>query len=299
MKEDFINIKVGKNNWKRYICSFVLIMIFMFIGSAVYSLVMDGWFGGNPGTYYDSDKMIWVNVNPVYDFVFSHLIYVFWLGGIALWIRLVHKRGLISLVTPYRSINWKKIFWGFALFFCLLTGTTAADFLMNPEDYSFNTFDSIDFWLLFLSVLVLTPIQTTTEEVFFRGYLMQWVGRLVSTPLALSVIAGGIFGALHFSNPEMGYSAVFVGADYVLSGVIWCYITARTNSAELSIGAHAANNMFIGWFVTMDSTVYGNIPSLFVVSNINPKLSFVWSIIAFSIFGILSLKKFAGHSHAS
>ncbi|WP_052342666.1 CPBP family intramembrane glutamic endopeptidase [Bacillus sp. EB01] len=276
--------------------SFFLIMFFMFIGSGVYDWAMSILVSGQPGTYYDEFEMIWVNADPLYEFALSHLIFVFWLIGILVSIKLIHKRGFSSLITPNRKINWKRVFWGFAVFFCLLAGTTVADFLISPGNYSFNTFEVTDFILLFVLVLFLTPIQTTTEEVFFRGYLVQWIGRSVSNPIVLAIIAGGIFGALHFSNPEMDYSAIFVGTDYLLSGVLWCYITARTNSAELAIGAHAANNMFLGWFLTMDNTVYGNIPSLLVTTNINPKLSLIWSIVVFSTFTIISLKKFTGKS---
>ncbi|WP_423410585.1 CPBP family intramembrane glutamic endopeptidase [Heyndrickxia sp. MSNUG] len=294
MEQNFIKMNQGINNWKRYTSSFFLFMFSMFLGSIIYflALIIFAEKDGNDQTYFDFKEMVGVNVRPEFDFIFSNLTYVIWILGMALFIKLIHKRKLKTLITPNEKINWKRVFWGFGLFFCLLTVTTIVDALFNPQDYSLNNIQVQDFLFLFLFVLILTPIQTTAEEVFFRGYLMQWFGRKVSHPLVLSIIVGSIFGALHFSNPEMNYSAFFVGSDYVLSGILWCYITARTNSAELTIGAHAANNMFIGWFLTMDDSVFGKLPSLFVIDNINPKTTLLWTVISLSVFTYYSIKNF-------
>jgi uncharacterized protein len=290
----FIKMNQGINNWKRYTLSLIAMLLTMILGSFLYFVTVTylAEKDGNPDSYFDEELFIGVKVNPVYDFALSNLIYIAWFAGIVVFIRLIHKRKFITLITPYAKIDWKKVFWGFGLFFILVAGTSLADFLLNPKDYSFNEIEFKDFLTLFLFVLVLTPIQTTAEEVFFRGYLMQWFGRKISHPLILSIIVGFIFGSLHFFNPEMGYSAFFVGSDYVLSGILWCYVTARTNSAELTIGAHAANNMFLAWFLTMDQSTFGELPSLFVVSNINPKISLLWTIISLSVFTYLAIKKF-------
>ncbi|PLR97552.1 CPBP family intramembrane glutamic endopeptidase [Bacillus sp. T33-2] len=296
MGGNFIKIAAGRNNWKRFLSSFVLLLGFMFLGSIAY-FTASGWYvtnDGDPASYYDAKKAENVHIDPLADFVLSHIIYVFWFFGLALLMRLIHKRSIKTLITADKNLNWKKVAWGFAVFFSLIAGTTIIDFILNPSDYSLNNIEVTDFFKLFLFVLILTPLQTTSEELLFRGYLMQWFGRKINNALLLSLIVGFIFASLHFSNPEMGYSRFFVGSDYLISGVLWCYISAKTNSSELTIGAHAANNMFIGWFLTMDDSVYGNIPSLFVVTNIDPKISLLWTIISMGIFTYFSLKKFGG-----
>jgi membrane protease YdiL (CAAX protease family) len=121
---------------------------------------------------------------------------------------------------------------------------------------------------------------------------MQLFGKWIRIPFLLSLLVGSIFGALHFTNPEMENSHLLVGADYLVTGFIWCYITAKTNSTELSIGAHAANNMLLGWFLTMDDSAFGNIPSLFVVKNINPAISLMWTIVSLGTFLCISLRKY-------
>lgn len=294
MDDNFIKMNQGINNWKRYVLSFFFIIVFLVLGTIVsfFALYLFAVTDSNPNSYFDILNMVSVNVDPVYDFAFANLTYVFWILGMIIFIKLIHKRKFITLITPHNNINWGRIFWGFSLFFCLIAGTSLLDFLFNSGDYSFNTIKVQDFLKLFIFVLILTPIQTTAEEVFFRGYLMQWFGRKINNLLVLSIIVGLIFASLHFVNPEMSYSVFFVGSDYVLSGILWCYITARTNSAELTIGAHAANNMFLGWFLTMDNTAFGKIPSLFVVTNFNPKITLLWTIITLSVFTYLAIKKY-------
>ncbi|MDZ5471313.1 CPBP family intramembrane glutamic endopeptidase [Bacillus sp. 31A1R] len=294
MEKDFISINQGKNSWKRYILSFFVMLAFLFIGSivSVYLTEKHVVEDKDESTYFDNVTMEAVNLDSIYSFVYLNMTYIVWIIGIFLAIRLIHKRSFKSLITPYNGVNWKRIFWGFAVFFGLITFTTLIDFVLSPSDYRLNDINFKDYVTLFLFVLILTPIQTTTEEVFFRGYLMQWIGKIVKNHYILSILAGLIFAALHFANPEMEYSAVLIGADYVLSGILWCFITARTNSVELTIGAHAANNMFLGWFLTMDNTAFGNIPSLFVVGNINPAITLMWTAFSLIIFTYLSIKKY-------
>ncbi|WP_144567709.1 CPBP family intramembrane glutamic endopeptidase [Neobacillus bataviensis] len=291
---DFIRVIKGKNSLKRYISSFIVIILFISVGALPYAIISE-WIvntDGNPNTYFDFDKQDYVGINPLLYFALMNSPFLFWLLGLFVAIRFIHKRKFTSLITPDRKIDWKRIGFGFITYFVILGLTTIIDCLLNPGDYSFNDISVSDFLILSVLVLVLTPIQTTCEELFFRGYLLQFFGKWVRIPFLLSLIVGSIFGALHFTNPEMGYSPLLVGADYLVTGFIWCYITVKTNSTELSIGAHAANNMLLGWFITMDDSAMGNIPSLFIVTNIDPAISLMWTIVSLGIFLFISLRKY-------
>lgn len=294
LKLDFIKVKEGKNSWKRYLSSFIVILLFIFVGSLPY-LIISEWIvntDDNPNTYFDFEKEDYVGINPLLYFVLLNSQFIFWLLGLLVTIRFIHKRKFTSLITPNRKIDWKRLGFGFSTFFVILGLTSIIDSLLNPGDYVLNDVTVADFLFLFVLVLVLTPIQTTCEELFFRGYLLQFFGKWIRIPFLLSLIAGTIFGALHFTNPEMGYSPILMGANYLLTGFIWSYITVKTNSAELSIGAHAANNMLLGWFITMDESAFGDIPSLFVVKNMDPAISLIWTTVSLGIFLFISLRKY-------
>jgi len=242
--------------------------------------------------YLDIETGEMVGMDPTIDLLFLNLLYVFWFLGIWFSIRVVHKRNLRTLVTGAKQINWKQIFSGFALFFGLLMILQLIYFFIFPEDYTWNKFDGSKFFFLFLVVLFLTPVQTTVEELMFRGFLLQWIAKISKNPILLSIIMALIFGSLHFYNPEMERSAIWVGLDYVFVGFMLTFIAVKIGSSELSIGAHAANNMFLFWFLADANSVGGSVPALFTVVGNNPAVSFFMDVILFVVFYLLVKNKF-------
>jgi uncharacterized protein len=287
MKPSFILPELGENSHIRYFSSFLLISLFMIvIGSVMYIfsiLITDSI---NPKIVDLENLRL---KDSLVDLFLSNITSVFWILGIWISAKTIHKRSLISFITPYQKINWKRVFFGFIVFFVLLSISQIIDFVLNSEDYKWNDFDLSRFIWLLVAAIFVVPIQTTTEELFFRGFLLQWMGKLVKQPILLAIIVGFIFGALHFGNPEMSNSAFWAGLDYVFTGFILSYIAIRTNSAEFSIGAHAANNMFLCIFLTYENSSYQNIPSLFVLTNVDGMLSTIYSIITSTLFFIISI----------
>jgi uncharacterized protein len=285
MKPSFIFPELGENSHIRYFSSFLLILLFVIViggGMYIFSILITDSI--NPKIVDLENLRL---KDSLVDLFLSHITNVFLILGIWISAKTIHKRSLISFITPYQKINWKRVFFGFAVFFTLLFISQIIDMLFYPEDYQWNNFDTSRFIWLLVAVIFLIPIQTTSEELFFRGFLLQWIGKLIKQPILLSMIVGLIFGSLHFGNPEMTNGAFWVGLDYVFTGFILSYITTRTNSAEFSIGAHAANNMFIGIFLTEKNSLWGNIPSLFVVTNVDGLISTIYSIIASTLFFII------------
>ena len=62
-------------------------------------------------------------------------------------------------------------------------------------------------------------------------------------PILLAIIVGLMFSIGHFANPEMNKSIILVGLDYIVAGFALTYIAVKTKSLEITIGAHAANNI--------------------------------------------------------
>ncbi|MFT8320757.1 MAG: type II CAAX endopeptidase family protein [Bacillus sp. (in: firmicutes)] len=291
--KNYLNITEGKNSWKRYLSSCLLAIACMLIGSLVYGLSIGLIiaFDGKESTYIDFITGMPVGLNPTLNLLFMHIVNIFWIIGIWIGVRFIHKRSLLSLITANKKLNWRRVLWGFAVFGGLLVLTTLIDVVFNAPDYSWNNVNGKEYLFLFLITLLFVPIQTTSEELFFRGMLLQWIGKALKQPIILSLIIGLIFGCMHFTNPEMDKSFVLVGLDYIVTGFALTYISVKTGSLEISIGAHAANNMFLFWFLATDDSVAGNIPSLFKTVNESPGLSLVWSILIFAVFYLLSRKK--------
>lgn len=218
----------------------------------------------NPNITFDLDEA--VLSDPLVDLYLSHVIFLFAIPGVWLAVRFILKRPFRTVITPNAKINWRRIFFGFIAYFLLMIAVQLIDFAIHPDSYSMQDVDASRFIWLLAAALILVPFQTSAEELFFRGFLLQAFGRLTKNPLILTLIVGGLFGVLHFANPEMNNGAVWAGIEYLTFGFVWTYYTIKTGSIEISLGAHAANNMFLCMFITEKNSVYGGIPSLFMVT---------------------------------
>lgn len=289
MDSNFVSIAKGRNTHWRYLFSLLVILAFMLVlGTIAYviAVLVTGLI--NPNLIDFEDLVI---SDPLVDFYLYHVVNIMTVLGMWIAARTILKRKLISFITPYERINWSKIFYGFCIAFGLFAVFALIDYAIFPNDYLFNDFDGTKFAWLLVACFLLVPIQTTSEELLFRGFLLQWAGKITKNPILLMLIIGGIFGSLHFTNPEMEHGAFWVAIDYLAMGFIWTYISIKTNGSEYSIGAHAANNMFLCIFLTMEDTVVGEIPSLFVVTNVNAMLSALTTVVTGLIFLFIVVRK--------
>jgi membrane protease YdiL (CAAX protease family) len=116
--------------------------------------------------------------------------------------------------------------------------------------------------------LVLVPIQTSAEELFFRGYILQGVGLRLRNIWILSAISGFVFMVPHFLNPEASVNYGLMGFYYFFIGAVMAYISLRDGRLELALGLHAANNLFAALIANYTVTVMPT-PSLFTVNTLD------------------------------
>ncbi|MFA4894108.1 CPBP family intramembrane glutamic endopeptidase [Brevundimonas sp.] len=80
------------------------------------------------------------------------------------------------------------------------------------------------------------------EEVVCRGVLLRLTGLMTRHPLALCVINGVVFSAIHLDPDPVAFVARAV------SGGVWTWAALRLGGLEFAIGAHLANNLAIAMF---------------------------------------------------
>jgi membrane protease YdiL (CAAX protease family) len=154
----------------------------------------------------------------------------------------LHNRPILSLFTIRPKIDVKRIFfafgtWSIFLFISLfLAIESGADLKWNFNPNTFVMLVGISFFII--------PLQTTFEELFFRGYLIQSFGRRFKAPIIPMLISGVIFGLMHFSNPEVKVLGTTILGYYILTGVFTSLMAVMDEGVELGIGFHAANNIF-------------------------------------------------------
>lgn len=97
-------------------------------------------------------------------------------------------------------------------------------------------------WLPLLPLgLAAVFVQVTTEEVIFRGYLLQQLAARFIHPAVWMVLPSALFGALHY-DPTLGGNSVWVMASAMLFGIMASDLTARSGSLGPAIAIHFVNN---------------------------------------------------------
>jgi membrane protease YdiL (CAAX protease family) len=131
--------------------------------------------------------------------------------------------------------------------------------------------------------LILVPIQTSAEELFFRGYILQGFGLRMRNIWVLSTISGLLFGFPHLLNPEASVNYPLLFLYYFAFGFSLAFITLRDGRLELALGAHAANNLFSVIFANYTITVLPT-PSLFTITVLDARYSVSAALIGLVIF---------------
>jgi membrane protease YdiL (CAAX protease family) len=275
----------GRNDWWRYVSAVLLILCMWQILGAIPSIFLlilamtNGNSLGNIGTG------SLPGVDPLVSFVVLMLASVFFVLGVYLAVRFIHRRPFRTLITPARSIAWGRLFQGFGVWFVLAGLTSVLEAVLYPGRYVWTP-DLKRFIPFVFLALILVPIQTSAEELFFRGYILQGVGLRVRNIWALSVISGVLFMVPHFLNPEASVNYALMGLYYFSMGAFLAYITLRDGRLELALGVHAANNLFSALFANYTVTVMPS-PSLFTVTVLDAAYSVPAALIGMAIFVFL------------
>lgn len=178
------------------------------------------------------------------------LMFVFMSLFLIIFLKILHKRHWKTLITPFEKINWNKIFFSFFLWLGFTGILEAVSYFSDPSVYTL-TFDLGKFLPMLVIILLLMPIQTTTEELVFRGYLMQGFGIWTKSKIIPLIATSVLFGLMHIMNPEVEKFGMGIMMTYYMSvGFFLGLITIMDGTLELAIGVHAATNMFSAIFVS-------------------------------------------------
>lgn len=181
--------------------------------------------------------------------------FVFAFAGIYFVVKFIHHQTLLSVTTSRSKVDWKRIWFSFFVwtFFSVLSFLFV--YLRAPELFVLQ-FKLVPFLILVILGGILIPIQTTTEEYVFRGYLMQGFANLAQNRWFPLLMTSVIFGSMHWANPEVGKMGNIIMIYYIGTGLFLGVITLMDEGMELALGFHAANNLVGALLVTSDWTVF-------------------------------------------
>lgn len=185
----------------------------------------------------------------------SLLQFVFFLVLLLVWIKYVHKQTITSLTTSRIKIDWKRIIFSFSIWAMVTIAMTLIGIYLSPDDYEFN-FNLKPFLILLIISILLIPLQTSFEEYFFRGYLMQGLGIIAKNRWVPLIVTSVLFGLMHLANPEVGKLGYGIMVYYIGTGLFLGILTLMDEGLELALGFHAANNLITALLVTADWTAF-------------------------------------------
>lgn len=242
----------GKNDTFRYIFGVVLIMFAYIIGSSF--LFIDIAINFSTDTFPESEIGIiqLIGKNRFLTLVMIPFILVF--VSLYFVITKIHIRKFQQLITGRLSIDYKRIALSFTIIFLLQSILLGIQVYFNPSIvWQFNL---MKFLPLFLIALLLIPIQTTCEELLFRGYIMQGLKLRTKNNLVAILVSGIMFGIVHIGNPEIEVIGYHIIIYYIAVGIFLGLISYYDNGMELAIGYHAANNLFAALMITTNWQVF-------------------------------------------
>jgi membrane protease YdiL (CAAX protease family) len=151
-------------------------------------------------------------------------------------VRRSHRRPWLSLIAADLRLDWRRLAIGGGVELAILGGQLALVQALTGWPWRFSLPAMLPLFALFV---LLISLQAASEEILFRGYLTQALGRIVRSRVLIAVTVGLVFGLLHFNTHGPLTAPYF----FVLS-LIFSLVSLRDERLELAIGGHAAINLF-------------------------------------------------------
>jgi uncharacterized protein len=268
----------GKNNWWRYVVMIVVTLIASnTIGSlpliiALFAKAADDpgvitQFAENPGNYgllgLDSFTGLIVMIFP----------FIAGLAAFVILVKPLNGRTFKMTLTGSGKIRWSHFFIS-ALVWLILSAIYLFVYLkIDPSNFMINN-QTISLLLISVIAIVFIPFQAAYEEVIFRGYLMQGFATVLRYRWFPLIMTSVLFGLLHSLNPEVKEFGFFtMMPQYIVFGLIFGIVTIMDDGIEASMGAHAANNIFLVIMVTHESSALQS-PALYEQVSVHPWTEF-------------------------
>ena len=210
---------------------------------------------------------IWMNLGPILAYQFTmvtleddvikaylvaNIPFFALVFGLFLSLRFLMRTSVKHVITDKKKIDWLLMLQSGSAYMAVALLFTLGHALLQPEQFQLFSGNTKDFLRMVPLVLIITPIQTTSEEFLMRAIPSRLFrkGKLVTTTkgiLWVSLFTALLFTLPHLSNREMQHatqkSAVIL--YYALFGFGGTFISLKTKGFEPSIGIHAANNLYI------------------------------------------------------
>lgn len=211
-----------------------------------------------------------LNLSINFMMVFLPLI-IFNLGGMILtflWIKFIEKRKISSIGLGSKNVIVKYMT-GFIIGFIMMSATVGVLYLFGCITIETSPKQLVGS-LALMNVLFILPawmIQSATEEIIARGWLMNVLGARYTPAIGL-IISSVFFGLVHLGNPGVSFIAIL---NIILIGLFLGMYVIKTNDLWGACGIHAAWNFaqgnIFGFEVSGGDILIGSIVDLNLKGN--------------------------------
>jgi membrane protease YdiL (CAAX protease family) len=162
------------DSWRYLVGTLIIFILWQFIGAIPLGIAILFKVLLSDGVSAPTDIPQMIEVLGSNLFLFLMLLsFAVGLIGVLLTSKLLHKQTFTSLTTARAKIDWKRFWFVFILWGIISSSFVLIDyFFISPENYVLN-FNLKPFLILCVIGVLLIPLQTSFEEYFFRGYLLQ------------------------------------------------------------------------------------------------------------------------------
>lgn len=159
--------------------------------------------------------------------------------AVAMVLRLLHRRGIASLIGPrgVAGTQFIKVFAVQAAVVVLAMLLPAPGGAEPVRNLAFGV------WLSWLPLaLVMLAVQIGSEELIFRGYMQSQLAARLRSPLLWIGIPAALFAVLHLDPSAGGNMWLVVGVTFLFA-IAAGDLTARTGTLGPALAMHFVNNV--------------------------------------------------------
>ena len=218
----------------------ILIFIIGFIALIIFSIILIVAFGSVYSENLMNSLLLggYETMNNPIGQIFSDLSIIIMIPALYVGVKIVRDRPFSSYISSKGGWNFKLYLKALVIPFILMVIFTAAQIALqgaNPKgEYHFSV-------LFLIACIILVPLQCITEEVVFRGFIMQTFGAWFKIPVVALILQAIVFTLGHGYN-SAGLVEIFI------SGMIFGFFAWKTNGIEVSSAMHTANNFSLALF---------------------------------------------------
>lgn len=281
----------GDNRWWKYLSSLLIIVGSFLLGQvplilfSYYKKIQTRLSDDQYFNYLDSLNYTALSISQNTFFLLLMITFLFTFGAVVYLVPKVHKRTFLSFISSRKTFDFNR-FWA-GLFTWLFLAVCITFLLLDADQYEF-TFELGKFIPLAIIALILVPMQSATEEIVYRGFILQGLYKLLGRKWLTLIIVALLFTLSHAFNPEFESGFLTIIPAYLIFSLAITYITVIDDGLEIPIGIHTGNNLFVALILSASGASFTT-PSVFTTSighliNILPILLGSLSVICLVLF---------------